>query len=1004
MPSLAQIAYLLVIVQQLRLIAANTNVTRGDLAATSSARSSSLRNPWARQISNYAILPHDICHVQIRMNYTSPGSDLRLHCEQINENTIMTRENTMLDDEKHYQVSNVSETPLVLSLTALDASMLPLVGGKAANLGELIRADFPVPRGFCVTTAAYALLNDAARLEPLLAELAATGAGDTESLRELAAAIRAALLHAPIPTSVIKAITEAYRALCNGDSVPVAVRSSATAEDLPYASFAGQQETYLNIIGIEAVLTVVQRCWASLWTERAINYRASLDIDHRTVNLAVVVQCMVDAQVAGVLFTANPLTGKRREIVIDANPGLGEAVVSGMTNPDHFVINIPSGEIIERHLGGKQVIIQAISGGGTKSLERATQSQEACLSDIQVGTLAELGSRIEALYGAPQDIEWSIDATGHIFVLQARPITTLFPLPAGAPSTDQVLRVYLSFNVQQGTYRPFTPMGISAIRLLASSITTLFGFPPRLPLQGPSFVTEAASRIFFDVTAALRRSFGRQFLLQAMEQAEVHAAEIFQQLTMDPRLSLLPTPRFPFLRAIMRLLVRTRLPWNLFRALLSPRSAHIALQRYLRTLRSASEIHAHVSAATRLSSVERLLLEATQHLLRVASPTMLGGMLTFDLAGRLLGDDAQESELQVVLRGAPFNPTTEMNLALWSLAKQVQTDPATTRLVQNTPPARLAEDYQHGSLPPLLQRGLANFLVAYGHRSVAELDLGVPRWSEEPTYVLGILASYAAIRDSALAPDVQFQRAAQEARAMMVELTRRAKRKSWLRGLLLGFCLRRAHALGGLREMPRFCGSLLLAQARTLLYPVGEELVRAGRLEAAEDIFFMSLPEAHQALAGSDLRALVSTRHTVFERELARRHVPLVLLSDGTEPDFRPDITGSMQDPLRGTPASPGVVTASARVVLDPHDAHLKQGEILVAPSTDPGWTPLFLTAGGLVMEMGGAMAHGAIVAREYGIPAVVGVPHATKRITSGMRLTVDGTTGTILIEDSAEE
>lgn len=202
--------------------------------------------------------------------------------------------------------------------------------------------------------------------------------------------------------------------------------------------------------------------------------------------------------------------------------------------------------------------------------------------------------------------------------------------------------------------------------------------------------------------------------------------------------------------------------------------------------------------------------------------------------------------------------------------------------------------------------------------------------------------------------------------------------------------------------MPRFCGSLLLAQARVLLYPVGEELVRAGRLEAAGDIFFISLPEAHQALAGTDLRALVSARHAVFKRELARRHVPLVLLSDGTEPGYQPVITGFTDDTLRGVPASPGIVTAPARVVLDPHDAHLKQGEILVAPSTDPGWTPLFLTASGLVMEMGGSMAHGAIVAREYGIPAVVGVPRATERITSGMHLTVDGATGTVIIESDS--
>src|SRR5205085_2704523 len=339
-----------------------------------------------------------------------------------------------------------------------------------------------------------------------------------------------------IPTDIADAITGAYGFFGSGEPIPVAVRSSATAEDLPFASFAGQQDTYLNIVGVAAVLDAVRRCWASLWTDRAVSYRESLGLDQRSVRLAVVVQRMVQSAVAGVLFTANPLTGKRRQAVIDANPGLGEAVVSGATNPDHFVVNTASGEIIEHCLGDKQVIIRAAAGGGTQRVEQPGSSTEACLSDVQVRMLVELGARVEAHYAAPQDIEWAIDASDQIFLLQARPITTLFPLPAGAPSTDEALRVYLSFNVQQGTYRPFTPMGISAIRLLTSSIAMIFGFPPHSPLHGPNFVTEAAFRIFVDVTEALRRSFGRRLLMQAMGQAEVHAAMIFQQLVTDPRL------------------------------------------------------------------------------------------------------------------------------------------------------------------------------------------------------------------------------------------------------------------------------------------------------------------------------------------------------------------------------------------------------------------------------------------------------------------------------------
>ena len=894
------------------------------------------------------------------------------------------------------------DTALVLPLNALDRTLLPVVGGKAANLGELIHAGFSVPAGFCVTTPAYALVS--AGLESTLAELAATPLDDVVRQASLAAAARAALLHAPVPANVSAAITAAYQKLFQGEPTPVAVRSSATAEDLPEASFAGQQETYLNIVGIQGVLTAIQHCWASLWTERATSYRHSRGIDPRTVRLAVVVQRMVDAQVAGVLFTANPLTGKRREIVIEANPGLGEAVVSGATNPDYFVVTTTTGEIVEHRLGDKQVVIRAAADGGTEIIKQVAPSATPCLSDVQVRALAELGAQVEARAGSPQDIEWAIDASGHIWLLQARPITTLFPLPVEAPSIDEMPRVYLSFNVQQGTYRPFTPMGISAIRLLASSLATLVGFPPHDPLRGPNFVTESVLRLFFDVTAALRSSFGRALLMMSMSAAEVRAAAIFEQLATDPRFSLLPTPRLPFLRAMARLLVRSRMPWHLLRVLLAPRATRKRIQHLVSTLREAGTVETDADASIRLSTVERLFLEAIPHLLSTASPVMLGGMQTFALAGKLLGDLATEGERQIVLRGLPANPTTEMTLELWALAEQIRSDPATTRLVQDTSPAQLAENYRNDSLPPRFQQGLTNFLAIYGHRSVSELDMGVLRWSEDPTYILGILASLLHLSDPAQAPDAQFWHASQEAEAMVAELTSRAKRKSRLRGLLVGFCLSRARALGGLREMPRFCIALLLARARALLWPVGKALVQAGHLEKAEDIFFLTLPEAHAALAGTDMRAVVGERHTLFEQELARRHIPLVLLSDGTEPTARPQNVTSAHETLHGTPASPGVVTAPARVILDPHTARLAPGEILVAPSTDPGWTPLFLIAGGLVMEMGGAMAHGAIVAREYGIPAVVGVPQAIERISTGKSITVDGTAGTIVIEPGTEE
>ncbi|MDQ3913478.1 MAG: phosphoenolpyruvate synthase, partial [Actinomycetota bacterium] len=353
---------------------------------------------------------------------------------------------------------------LIIPFDAMDRTALPVVGGKAANLGELTRGGMPVPGGFCVTTAAYELVVEGADLGPILDELAQTPADDTARLAELAASARTGLLAAPVPDVLAQEITAAYRELGQGAPVPVAVRSSATAEDLPYASFAGQQDTYLNVVGAEPVFGSVRRCWASLWTDRAVSYRATNGIDHRNVRLAVAVQRMVEAAVAGILFTANPLSGRRRQAIIDANPGLGEAVVSGAVNPDHFVVNTATGEILERTLGDKRVVVQAAAGSGTERVELEKREDEACLSDVQVRALAKLGERVEAHYETPQDTEWAIDADGKVWLLQARPITTLFPLPANAPATDDELRVYFSFSVAQGVYRPLTSMGLQAFR------------------------------------------------------------------------------------------------------------------------------------------------------------------------------------------------------------------------------------------------------------------------------------------------------------------------------------------------------------------------------------------------------------------------------------------------------------------------------------------------------------------------------------------------------------
>ncbi|GII80479.1 hypothetical protein Sru01_54610 [Sphaerisporangium rufum] len=874
--------------------------------------------------------------------------------------------------------SRAGARPLILPFTEITREMTGLAGGKAANLGELTRAGFPVPPGHCLTTEAYRRVTRGAGLAEVLDALAGTPAQDTAGLAALAARARELVLAAPVPDDIAAAVREAARE-------PVAVRSSATAEDLPDASFAGQQDTFLNVTGPDAVLDAVRRCWASLWTDRAVAYRAANGVDHAGVRLAVVIQRMVAAEVAGVMFTADPVTGRRHQTVIDASPGLGEAVVSGAVNPDHFVVT-PSGEIVTRRLGDKLVAVRPAEGGGVERVGRdGPAAGAACLTDEQVLALARLGTRVEDHYGAPQDTEWAIDAAGTLWLTQARPITTLYPL-LGAGRTG---RVYFCFSLAQGLHRPITPMGRSAMTLIASSVLGLYDPRRRAEDVLPD---DPAMRLFFDMTGPLRGRIGRAVLPRVLDIMEARSAVVLRSLLDDPRFTPGRGRPLAALRFAARLALTYRLPARMAAALADPRTSRRRIDQVAELLgRRLAPPPGNPTAGQRLDHVERCLGSQVMPLLPLIAPGPLAGLLMFALAARLLRGRTRPGELLTVLRGLPHNVTTEMDLALWDAATRVRADEASVCALSGDGPP-------DGELPPVLRAELAAFLDRYGHRAVAEIDLGVPRWSDDPAHVLGVLANYLRVDDPAAAPDAQFSRGAREAEAMVATLARRA---GPVRGPLVRFALRRARALAGARETPKFLVVGALGAMREQLAAVGAELAGRGLLAAPEDVFMLSLAEAREAVAGADRRELVERRRATYAREMRRRHVPRVLLSDGTEPEATataPPAEGA----LTGTPASPGTVTGIARVVLDPVGARLAPGEILVAPSTDPGWTPLFLTAGGLVMEMGGPNSHGAVVAREYGIPAVVGVPGATSAVTDGQTITVDGTGGGVLIAPPA--
>jgi phosphohistidine swiveling domain-containing protein len=857
----------------------------------------------------------------------------------------------------------------VLDLDSPDARHLGLVGGKAANLAELRAAGFDVPAGFCVATDAYRRAADAAGLDEVL--------GRAEDAA-LAAAARKALLAVPIPKDVEAAVAEAYAQL--GDRVPVAVRSSATAEDLPSASFAGQQDTYLNVVGAEAVLDAVRRCWASLWTDRAVSYRASAGIDGYGVALAVVVQRMVDARVAGVLFTADPVSGRRTRTVIDASPGLGEAVVSGAVNPDHVVVE---GSTVDYRPGDKAVAVRALPGGGTEQVAGSARRGERALTDAEVRALVALGRRVEAYYGAPQDIEWVIDTAGAVRLTQSRPITTLHPLPE---PTGPGLRAYLCVSLAQGLTRPITPMGVAAFRVLGATGSRLgFGIPAD-ELAGPSALAVAGGRVFVDVTPVLRHAVGRRIVPRILDVMEARSAVVLRRLRDEPAFAVRTRSPWSFARRVLRVLVRYRVPLQIGQALVAPAAAR------RRVARAGDGLTAGLPPAT--TGLERhdrarALLGRVFPVLPTVAPVAGAGFLALGLARALAGPEIDARTTHDLLRSLPHNVTTEMDLELWQIAVRLRADDASvTRLRAGS-----------GPLPAVLRGELDRFLRRHGHRAVAEIDIGVPRWRDDPSYVLGVLAGYLRLAttdaDRESTPDAMFARGAAAAERAVADVVARVRRRSRPRALVVGWALRRTRELAGLRETHKDHLVRLIAAARTDLVDVGGELAGRGLLAEADDVFFLDLAEARSALLGADHRDVVAQRREDHARELRRRHVPRVLLSDGTEPEALA-APAAGDGALVGTPASAGEVTGLARVVLDPADAHLEPGEILVVPSTDPGWTPLFLTAGGLVMEMGGANSHGAVVAREYGIPAVVGVPDATGAIITGQRITVDGAAGSV--------
>ncbi|QXV55747.1 PEP/pyruvate-binding domain-containing protein [Amycolatopsis sp. TNS106] len=808
-----------------------------------------------------------------------------------------------------------------IRLSEIDSSMIDLVGGKAAGLGEMIKAGERVPDGFCLTVEAY--------------------------------------LSRDLPE---KEVIDAYQRLGGGR---VSVRSSATAEDLPDASFAGQQDTFLDIDGPASLVEAIHKCWRSLHSDRAVAYRAAAGIDDAA--MAVVIQRMIDPATAGVLFTANPITGCRTEMIIDAARGLGTAIVDGTVVPDHYVL--------DHHA------------------RTGPHLPEGCLGTLELERLRDAGLRLQRHFGSPQDIEWAIDSDGVLWLLQSRPITTLFPLP---PDTGET-RLYLEFGHIQGMLRPCTPMGVSLLK--AGSALWFRAHGVRGDARDPlPRLVPIGGRLYFDLTDFVRNKAMRKRLSTSLQVYGPRVQGAVEHMLTDPRFA--PRRGFPFrLSNIVRATasVAPSMVSGIVSSLARPDAARVRAYRAVEEMRRLT-----VPPSDSATAAERLrwVVEDSHRaimghgMLGLMGPLMAGILLGTAPSGLLRGV-ASDEDLDIVLGGMPHNVTTEMDLLLWSVAVNARQH---REVFLSTPPGELVARYRAGELPDI---GMAGFLDRYGMRAAAEIDVGMPRWDEDPAPLFATIANYLRVEDPAQSPDRRFHQAAQNAEAMIETLSRRTRRRRPIRGRIATFLMRRSRKLTGLREIGKFAWLPAIQASRRELLRIGDDLVSRGLLETRDDIMFLTLDEARTAVHdATDHRRTVAARRADHRRELRRSTVPGALLSDGTDVEALVPPAPAEDGTLTGMAGAAGQATGKARVIRDPAGAYIEPGEILVAPTTDPGWTPLFLTTAGLVTETGSPVAHGPTVAREYGIPAVICVRNATHEITTGQLITIDGTAGTVRIVD----
>lgn len=837
----------------------------------------------------------------------------------------------------------------VVALEDARAGMIGLVGGKGAGLGELSRiGGIRVPEGFCVTTEAFSrVIGDA--LDGLLGELARCTLDDRHGIDAirgkiggLAAQIREVIERAIIPEEIAEAVAGMLRRYGEWDGY--AVRSSATAEDLPMASFAGQQDSYLNVVGPEAILQHISKCWASLFTERAVIYRLQNGFDHAKVRLAVVVQKMVMPEVAGILFTADPVTGNRKVVSVDAGRGLGDALVSGLVNAD--VYKIRDGGIVGRLVRDVPV-----------------------LADEELLRLERLGRTIEAYFGRPQDIEWCL-ADGVFSFVQSRPITTLFPIP---PAADRVNRVYVSVGHQQMMTDAMRPLGISFWNLTA--------FRP---------MSVAGGRLFVDVTQELASSAKRGVLLGVLGKNDPLIRDALTTIV----------ERGDFVASVADDITAAPSPFQT----LQDYDVSVVDELVKRSEAATDESRREIRSKSGLALIDFILSDVQQLKKIVGDPRGFGVIMTGMNAAAWINDKMQEwlgekNVADTIALSVPNNVTSEMGLALLDVADVIRSFPAVVDYLD-----RMGDDLSaleglaglDGLAGGKESRGaIEAFLDKYGMRCAGEIDITRTRWSERPAILLPLILGN--VRNFEIgAGKRKFEQGLREASDMELGLLTRLRKlpDGEMKAAETKRMIDLVRNLSGYREYPKYAIVSRYFIYKQALLREARRLVRAGVLHAIDDIYYLSFDELGEVVrTGSVDGSLVDTRREEY-RLFERLAPPRVMTSDGEIITGSYNRQGLPAGAIPGLAVSSGVIEGRARVILKMEDAVPEEGDILVTRYTDPSWTPIFVSIKGLVTEVGGLMTHGAVIAREYGLPAVVGVERATQLIKDGDRIRVNGTEG----------